>query len=130
MFPSSLFAFTFCLKGKDVRTHTQKGGLKMNTENALKQLGKVKYVVVTNLKKDISTVKLFIPSRIQMQIMDVLGIEYLKSEVWVNQPNNKNIYFSITMKYGDERKQKATTSSRLHTVAMFIQIVFTHVAQQ
>ena len=40
----------------------------------------------------------------------------------------------ITMKYGDERKQKATTSSGLRTVMMFIHIhthvVFTHVAQQ
>ena len=40
----------------------KKGGLKMNAENALKQLGKVKYVVVTNPKG---------------QIMDVLGINQL-----------------------------------------------------
>jgi len=58
----------------------KKGGLKMNAENALKQLGKVKYVVVTNPKGDVSTAKLSIPSRVQRQIMDVLGIEYIKSE--------------------------------------------------
>ena len=52
----------------------------MNAENALKLLGKVKYVVVTNPKGDVSTSKLSIPSRIQSQIMDVLGIEYIKSE--------------------------------------------------
>ena len=58
----------------------KKGGLKMNAENALKQLGKVKYVVVSNPKGDVSTSKLSIPSRVQRQIMDVLGIEYIKSE--------------------------------------------------
>jgi len=60
----------------------KKGGLKMNAENALKQLGKVKYVVVTNPKGDVSTAKLSIPSRVQRQIMDVLGIEYIKSETY------------------------------------------------
>ena len=66
-----------------MKTHEhmlKKGGLKMNAENALKQLGKVKYVVVTNPKGDVSTAKLSIPSRVQRQIMDVLGIEYIKSE--------------------------------------------------
>ena len=46
----------------------------LKAENALKLLGKVKYVVVPNLKGDISTAKLSIPSRVQRQIMDVLGI--------------------------------------------------------
>ena len=36
--------------------------------------------VVTNPKGGISTAKLSIPSRVQRQIMDVLGIEYIKSE--------------------------------------------------
>ena len=58
----------------------KKGGLKMNAENALKQPGKVKYIVVTNPKGDITTSKLFIPSRVQRQIMDVLEVEYIKSE--------------------------------------------------
>ena len=53
----------------------------LKAENALKLLlGKVKYVVVTNPEGDISTAKLSIPSRVQRQIMDVLGIEYIKSE--------------------------------------------------
>ena len=52
----------------------------MNAENALKLLGKVKYVVVTNPKGDVSTSKLSIPSRIQRQIMDMPGIGYIKSE--------------------------------------------------
>ena len=52
----------------------------MYAENALKLLGKVKYVVVTNSKGDVSTSKLSIPSRVQRQIIDVLGIEYIKSE--------------------------------------------------
>ncbi len=52
----------------------------MNAENALKQLSKVKYVVVTNSKGDITTSKLSIPSREQRQIMDVPGVEYIKSE--------------------------------------------------
>jgi len=46
----------------------------------LKLLGKVKYVVVTNPKRDVSTAKLSIPTRVQRQIMDVLGIKYIKSE--------------------------------------------------
>ena len=58
----------------------KKGGLKMSAKNALKQQGKVKYVVVTNPKEDITTSKLFIPSRVQRQIMDVLEVEYIKSE--------------------------------------------------
>lgn len=58
----------------------KKGGLKMNAENSLKQLGRVKYVVVTNPEGDITTSKLSIPSREQRQIMDVLGVEYIKSE--------------------------------------------------
>jgi len=52
----------------------------MNAENSLKQLGRVKYVVVTNPEGDITTSKLSIPSREQRQIMDVLGVEYIKSE--------------------------------------------------
>ena len=52
----------------------------LKAENALKLPGKVKYVVVTNPEGDISTAKLSIPSRVQRQIMDVLGIEYIKSE--------------------------------------------------
>ena len=39
----------------------KKGGLKMSAKNALKQQGKVKYVVVTNPKGDITTSKLSIP---------------------------------------------------------------------
>nr|QNO53849.1 hypothetical protein ALDDBJOO_00025 [Methanosarcinales archaeon ANME-1 ERB6] len=58
----------------------QKGGLKMSAEYALKQLGRVKYVVVTNPNGGITTSKLSIPSREQRQIMDVLGVEYIKSE--------------------------------------------------
>ncbi len=58
----------------------QKGGLKMSAEYALKQLGKVKYVVVTNPDGGITTSKLSIPSREQRQIMDVLGVKYIKSE--------------------------------------------------
>jgi len=58
----------------------KKGGLKMNAENSLKQLGRVKYVVVTNPEGDITTSKLSIPSLEQRQIMDVLGVEYIKSE--------------------------------------------------
>jgi hypothetical protein len=52
----------------------------MNTENALKQLSKMKYVVVANSKGDITMSKLSIPSILQKQIMDVLGVEYIKSE--------------------------------------------------
>jgi transposase len=58
----------------------KKGGLKMNAENSLKQLSRVKYVVVTNPDGDITTSKLSIPSLEQRQIMDVLGVEYIKSE--------------------------------------------------
>jgi len=39
----------------------KKGGLKMSAKNALKQQGKVKYVVVTNPKGDNTTSKLSIP---------------------------------------------------------------------
>ncbi len=58
----------------------KKGGLKLSAEHALKQLSKVKYVVVTNPEGDITASKLSIPSREQREIMDVLGIEYIKSE--------------------------------------------------
>jgi hypothetical protein len=58
----------------------KKGGLKMSAENALKQLGKVKYVVVTNPEGDVTASKLSIPSREQREIMDVLRVEYIKSE--------------------------------------------------
>jgi len=58
----------------------KKGGLKVNAENSLKQLSRVKYVVVTNPDGDIITSKLSIPSREQREIMDVLGVEYIKSE--------------------------------------------------
>lgn len=58
----------------------KKGGLKMSAENALKLLGKVKYVVVTNPEGDVTASKLSIPSMEQRQIMDVLGVEYIKSE--------------------------------------------------
>ena len=58
----------------------KKGGLKMSAKNALKQQGKVKYVVVTNPKGDITTSKLSISTRVQRQIMDVLEVEYIKSE--------------------------------------------------
>ena len=54
--------------------------LKMSAEYALKQLGKVKYVVVTNPDGGITTSKLSIPSREQREIMGVLGVEYIKSE--------------------------------------------------
>ena len=57
-----------------------KGGLKMSAEYALKQLGRVKYVVVTNPNGGITTSKMSIPSREQRQIMDVLEVEYIKSE--------------------------------------------------
>ena len=59
----------------------KKGGLTMNAENALKQLSKVKYVVVTNPKGDITTSKISIPSTEQRQIMDALDVEYIKSEI-------------------------------------------------
>ena len=59
----------------------KKGGLTMNAVNALKQLSKVKYVVVTNPKGDITTSKISIPSTEQRQIMDVLEVEYIKSEI-------------------------------------------------
>jgi hypothetical protein len=55
--------------------------LTMNAENALKQLSKVKYVVVTNPKGDITTSKISIPSTEQRQIMAVLEVEYIKSEI-------------------------------------------------
>jgi hypothetical protein len=58
----------------------QKGELKMSAEYALKQLGKVKYIVVTNPDGDITASKLSIPSLEQRQIMDVLGVEYIKSK--------------------------------------------------
>jgi len=58
----------------------KKGGLKVSAENSLKQLSRVKYVVVTNPDGDIITSKLSIPSLEQRQIMDVLGVEYIKSE--------------------------------------------------
>ena len=60
----------------------QKGGLKMSVENVLKQLCKVKYVVATNPKGDVTTSKFsIIPSMEQRGIMDdVLGVEYIKSE--------------------------------------------------
>ncbi|RZN39587.1 MAG: IS1634 family transposase [Methanophagales archaeon ANME-1-THS] len=58
----------------------KKGGLKVNAENSLKQLSRVKYVVVTNPDGAIITSKLSIPSREQREIMDVLGVEYIKSE--------------------------------------------------
>lgn len=58
----------------------KKRGLTMTAENALKQLSKVKYVVVTNSKGGITKSKLSIPSILQKQIMDVLGVEYIKSE--------------------------------------------------
>ncbi len=58
----------------------KKGGLKMNAENSLKQLSRVKYVVVTNSDGGITTSKLSIPSLEQREIMDVLGVEYIKSE--------------------------------------------------
>jgi hypothetical protein len=58
----------------------QKGGLKMSAEYALKQLGRVKYVVVTNPDGEITTSKLSIPSLEQRQIMDVLRVKYIKSE--------------------------------------------------
>ena len=58
----------------------QKGGLKMSAENVMKQLGKEKYVVATNPKGDVTTSKLSIPSMEQRGIMDVLGVEYIKSE--------------------------------------------------
>jgi len=51
-------------RAKEYEHMLKKGGLKMNAENALKLLGK--YVVVTNPKG---------------QIMDVLGIEYIKFEL-------------------------------------------------
>jgi purine nucleoside phosphorylase len=54
--------------------------LKLSAEYALKQLGKVKYVVVTNPDGGITTSKLSIPSLEQGQIIDVLGVEYIKSE--------------------------------------------------
>nr|QNO57706.1 hypothetical protein NMCMJOEM_00044 [Methanosarcinales archaeon ANME-1 ERB7] len=59
----------------------KKGGLTMNAVNALKQLSEVKYVVVTNPKGDITTSKISIPSTEQRQIMDVLEVEYIKSEI-------------------------------------------------
>ena len=59
----------------------KKGGLTMNTENALKQLSKVKYVVVTNPKGDLTTSKISIPSTEQRQIMDVQEVEHIKSEI-------------------------------------------------
>jgi len=59
----------------------KKGGLTMNAENALKQLSKVKYVVVTNPKGDITTSKISIPSTEQRQIMDALDVVYIKSEI-------------------------------------------------
>ncbi len=58
----------------------KKGGLKLSAEHALKQLSKVKYVVVTNPKGDVTASKLSIPSREQREIMDVLNVEYIKSE--------------------------------------------------
>ena len=57
------------------------GGLKMSAESALKQLSKVKYVVVTNPKGNLTTSKLSIPSTEQRQIMEVLGVDYIKSEI-------------------------------------------------
>jgi transposase len=59
----------------------KKGGLKMSAESTLKQLSKVKYVVVTNPKGDITTSKLAIPSTEQRQILEVLGVDYIKSEI-------------------------------------------------
>jgi transposase len=59
----------------------KKGGLKMSAESALKQLSKMKYVVVTNPKGDITTSKLSIPSTEQRRIMEVLGVDYIKSEI-------------------------------------------------
>jgi len=58
----------------------KKGGLKMSAENALKLLGKEKYVLGTNPKGDVTASKLSIPSREQRGIMDVLELEYIKSE--------------------------------------------------
>ena len=65
------------LDGKHALMSTR---IAMSAEYALKQLGKVKYVVVTNPDGGITTSKLSIPSREQRQIMDVLGVEYIKSE--------------------------------------------------
>ena len=59
----------------------KKVGLTMNAENALKQMSRKKYVVVTNLKGDITTSKLSIPSTEQRQIMDVLNRDYIKPEI-------------------------------------------------
>jgi hypothetical protein len=61
----------------------KKSGLMMNAENALKQLSKVKHVVVTNPKGDITTSKLSIPSTDQRQIMAVVDVVYIKSEISV-----------------------------------------------
>ena len=65
---------------KTLKHMLKKDGLRMSAANALKQLGKVKYVVVTNPDEDITASKLSIPSREQRGIMDVLEVEYLKSE--------------------------------------------------
>ncbi len=59
----------------------KKKGLTMNAENALKQLSKVKYVVVTNSKGDITTSKLSIPSIFLTKAnYGCAGVEYIKSE--------------------------------------------------
>jgi hypothetical protein len=58
----------------------KKGRLKMNAENSRKQLSRVKYVVVTNPDGEITTSRLSIPSLEQREIMDVRGVEYIKSE--------------------------------------------------
>ena len=53
----------------------------MSAGSTLKQLSKVKYVVVTNPKGGITTSKLSIPSTEQRQIMVVVGVDYIKSEI-------------------------------------------------
>jgi transposase len=58
----------------------KKGRLKMNAENSRKQLSRVKYVVVTNPDGEVTTSRLSIPSLEQREIMDVRGVEYIKSE--------------------------------------------------
>ena len=52
----------------------------LKAENALKLLGKVKYVVVPNLKGDISTAKLSNPLTGTKANYGCAGIEYIKSE--------------------------------------------------
>jgi hypothetical protein len=52
----------------------------MSAENALKLLGKMKYIVVNNPDGDVIASKLSVPSWEQREIMDVLRMAYIKSE--------------------------------------------------